>query len=489
MSNLYNLEPQPTAKVILNTTAGDLTLELFAKQTPLASRNFLQHCLDGYYNNTIFHRLVPGFIIQGGDPTGTGSGGISALNEGEPFQDEIHTRLKLNRRGLLGMANEGPDSNASQFFFTLDATPELQGKNTMFGRIEGDTIYNLMKMADAELNEGSERPMYPTKITGAEILVNPFEDMVARVKEAPRTRAEGGKKEVKKRKKPAGKNVLSFGGDEGEEDVAPVLKKVKANPKLVAVEPDEPEKAPKEKKEKKAPKLDDEPMPDIEVKVSKSSNSAPAKPEQLEEADEESSEDEEDIRQRRLDRTNAEIQALKASMKRTVDVKPKEKEKPKSALEAMIPETSTRGRKRGKATDEKGAFDLFASFKKRLEDLPEDEDTGTTSTKPAEASTNGHNAVEPTTAEDEEAALCDLHFIANCQSCKSWDQEANDTVDDDNGTSWMTKRLTFARDLLGKDLEWKKKMAEIEVIDPREKARELKEERKKGSKGEGKGRS
>src|ERR1700761_2831956 len=188
MASVYNLEPQPTAKVVLNTTSGDITLELFAKQTPLASRNFLQHCLDGYYNGTIFHRLVSNFIIQGGDPTGTGSGGISAINDGEPFQDEFHSRLKFNRRGLLGMANEGKDSNGSQFFLTLGATPELQGKNTLFGRVEGDTIYNLMKMAEAELveGEGSERPLYPTKVTGAELLVNPFEDMVVRVKEAPR---------------------------------------------------------------------------------------------------------------------------------------------------------------------------------------------------------------------------------------------------------------------------------------------------------------
>jgi peptidyl-prolyl cis-trans isomerase SDCCAG10 len=189
MASLYNLEPQPTAKVILQTTAGDIALELFGKQAPLATRNFLQHCLDGYYNNTIFHRLVPNFIIQGGDPTGTGSGGISALDNGEPFEDEFHSRLKFNRRGLLGMANEGKDSNGSQFFITLGSTPELQGKHTMFGRIEGETIYNLMKMAEVEMTEeeGSERPMYPTKVTGSEILVNPFEGMEARVREAPRT--------------------------------------------------------------------------------------------------------------------------------------------------------------------------------------------------------------------------------------------------------------------------------------------------------------
>ncbi|KAL8955598.1 MAG: hypothetical protein Q9193_006612, partial [Seirophora villosa] len=181
MSSLYNLEPQPTAKVLLETSSGDISLELFAKQTPLASRNFLQLCLDGYYNNTIFHRLVPGFVIQGGDPTATGEGG-EAIYDGGLFDDEFHSRLKFNRRGLLGMANTGrKNDNGSQFFITLGATPELEGRNTMFGRVVGDTIYNLMKMGEAELMaEGSERPLYPTKVTGAEILVNPFNDMVKR---------------------------------------------------------------------------------------------------------------------------------------------------------------------------------------------------------------------------------------------------------------------------------------------------------------------
>src|ERR1700712_3417476 len=131
MSSLYNLEPQPTASCILHTPSGDISLELWAQQIPLTCRNFLQHCLDGYYDNTIFHRLVPGFIIQGGDPTALGTGGVSAVNNGAPFQDEFHSRLKFNRRGLLGMANSGiPDDNTSQFFFTLASTPELQSKNT-----------------------------------------------------------------------------------------------------------------------------------------------------------------------------------------------------------------------------------------------------------------------------------------------------------------------------------------------------------------------
>lgn len=504
MASLYNLEPQPTAKVILQTTAGDIALELFGKQAPLATRNFLQHCLDGYYNNTIFHRLVPGFIIQGGDPTGTGSGGISALNNGEPFEDEFHSRLKFNRRGLLGMANEGKDSNGSQFFITLGSTPELQNKHTMFGRIEGDTVYNLMKMAEVEMTEeeGSERPMYPTKVTGSEILVNPFEGMEARVREAPRTISSDKRaKEVKKRKKPLGKNVLSFGGDEGEEDAAPVIKKAKANPKLVSTTVEAPEDLnntplpglaePKKKVEKR--RKSPSPVEDREALQPVAPKPAPVL---AEDEDEEDEQPQKSKSQSALERTNAEIAALKASMRRTVDTAPKEKEKPKSALEAMIPATSTRGRKRGKVTDERGALDLFNAFKQKLEDLPSThESAGTANGGNPETSANGGAPdPEPTSADadDEEAALCDLHFIANCQSCRAWDDDKPDgdaEADGDDDPGWMSHQLTFARDTLGKDLEWKKKMSEIEVIDPREKAREIEESSRKHGKGKGKSRS
>ncbi|TKA28863.1 hypothetical protein B0A50_03274 [Salinomyces thailandicus] len=529
MSALYNLEPQPTAKVVLNTTAGDILLEIFAKQTPLASRNFLQHCLDGYYNGNIFHRLVPGFIIQGGDPTGTGAGGESALDGGRPFEDEVHSRLKFNRRGLLGMANEGKDSNGSQFFLTLGDTPELQGKHTMFGRIEGDTIYNLMKMGEAELvEEGSERPLYPSKVTGSEILVNPFEDMVQRVKEAPRVRDEAGKSEsgVKKRKKPAGKNVLSFGGDEeGDEEVKPV-KKVKANPKLVSVDVEKPEElnnttmpsAPSVKERSKRKERAREPEEEVEQDVMEAPRAPPAPARKssynLPDEDEDDEDDRPKQSKRALDATNAEIAALKASMKRTaVDTAPKEREKPKTALEAMIPSTATRGRKRGKAADERGALDIFKNFKARLEDLPspaapaasEPAPITTSEHIPKDASsgaTNGNLASNTITTKtalpdpaDQDEDLCDLHFIANCQSCKSWDDEddgaANGAVegagDDDDGPGWMAHQLSFAKDTLGKDLEWKRKMAEIEVIDPREKARGILEERRRGKEGRGPG--
>ncbi len=119
--------------MILKTTVGEIEIELWSKECPLACRNFIQLCMEGYYNNTIFHRLIPEFIVQGGDPTGTGEGGESIY--GHPFKDEFHQRLRFSRRGLVAMANAGKDDNASQFFFTLGPCTELQKKHTIFGKV------------------------------------------------------------------------------------------------------------------------------------------------------------------------------------------------------------------------------------------------------------------------------------------------------------------------------------------------------------------
>uniref|UniRef100_A0A3Q3WG10 Peptidyl-prolyl cis-trans isomerase n=1 Tax=Mola mola TaxID=94237 RepID=A0A3Q3WG10_MOLML len=96
-------------------------------------KNFVQLCMEGYYDGTIFHRVVHDFIIQGGDPTGTGTGGESIY--GHPFKDEFHSRLRFNRRGLVAMANAGPHDNGSQFFFTLGRADELNNKHTIFGKV------------------------------------------------------------------------------------------------------------------------------------------------------------------------------------------------------------------------------------------------------------------------------------------------------------------------------------------------------------------
>uniref|UniRef100_A0AAR2L346 Spliceosome-associated protein CWC27 homolog n=1 Tax=Pygocentrus nattereri TaxID=42514 RepID=A0AAR2L346_PYGNA len=148
MSNIYIQEPPTNGKVLIKTTGGDIDVELWSKEAPKASRNFIQLCMEGYYNGTIFHRVVPEFIVQGGDPTGTGAGGESVY--GRPFKDEFHSRLRFNRRGLVAMANAGPHDNGSQFFFTLGRADELNNKHTIFGKVTGDTVYNMLRLAEVE---------------------------------------------------------------------------------------------------------------------------------------------------------------------------------------------------------------------------------------------------------------------------------------------------------------------------------------------------
>ena len=500
MSAVYNLEPPPTAKVLLTTTSGDLLLELFAKQTPLASRNFLQHCLDGYYNGTLFHRLVPGFIIQGGDPTNTGDGGESIYPSGAPFEDEFHSRLKYTRRGLLGMANDGTKgSNGSQFFLTLGETRELEGRNTLFGRIVGETIYNLMKMGEAELQAGagSERPVYPTKITGAEILVNPFEDMVMREVKAVADIVQS-RESKKKGKKKGGKALLSFGDEEGEEDTeVPVRKKEKFNTKLVR---DSDETA-----SKRAVKAVANPVERGAEKSTRRRQSRSITPPHRIEPNKEMQlplpKDEEPSRppssspepaqlgkvSSLLEKTNAQIADLKASMKRNVQMAPAADVRKKSALEQMIPETSMRGRKRKQNGDmpvDKETLDILNAFRTKLEQAPPEVEplkvhTGQGSDKPD--AVNGHHKEAKNNDDDDEAELCDLHFIADCQSCQSWYNERSNNADaqDDDNQGWMSHALSFEKDRLGKDLTWKKKNEEeLVVIDPREKAKDIREEQR-----------
>ncbi|KAF7900336.1 uncharacterized protein EAF01_007638 [Botrytis porri] len=509
MSSLYNLEPQPTASCILHTTSGDISLELWAQQIPLASRNFLQHCLDGYYDNTVFHRLVPGFILQGGDPTGTGSGGESIYDGGEfseengvwpmeerkgqnagprgvGFKDEFHSRIKYNRRGLLGMANEGKDTNGSQFFLTLGDTPELTGKNTLFGRVEGETIYNLARMGEAECGDG-ERPLYPTKITGVEVLVNPFKDMVRRERVAKIAVPEKKAPEKKKKRK-AGKQLLSF-GDDGEEVVEqPVVKKkAKFDTRIVmddgtADNEPEPESQTKSVSKKKAPKArsSESPQSSPEPEAKAPPKPLPNRAAKLERDISSSPEPQVQKVTSLLDRTNAQIAELKASMKRNVQTAA-EPAKKKSALEAMIPATSVRGRKRnanGKsnASNDQAALDILRAFREKLETAPPEKEVA----KPVSHDEAESKSEENGTADDEEAALCDLHFIANCQSCKSWEAKGEEEEDEDfNDKGWMSHALSFKEDKLGKDLSYRKKAEEeLVVIDPREKAKSLREEMK-----------
>lgn len=217
MSNIYIQEPPTNGKVLMKTTLGDIDIELWSKETPKACRNFVQLCMEGYYDETIFHRVVKGFIAQGGDPSGTGTGGESIY--GKPFKDEFHQRLKFNRRGLVAMANAGANDNGSQFFFTLDRADELQKKHTIFGKVTGNTIYNMVRFNDLDVLD-DERPASPPKIIKTEILSNPFDDVVPRETKRKKENKDGGSSGKIKSKSKATKNykLLSFGEEAEEEE-------------------------------------------------------------------------------------------------------------------------------------------------------------------------------------------------------------------------------------------------------------------------------
>lgn len=222
MSQVYTLEPPTQGKVILRTTLGDLDIELWPKEAPKAVRNFVQLCMEGYYDGTIFHRLIKDFMLQGGDPTGTGNGGESIY--GHPFKDEFHSRLKFNHRGVVACANQNKaDTNGSQFFVTLDRADHCNRQYTIFGKITGDTIYNLSRFNELEVDD-DDRPAHPPVLTRADVLWNPFDDLRPRVdrdaKEAEARGAEAAAAEAKRQSRKQGKNfaLMSFGEEAEEED-------------------------------------------------------------------------------------------------------------------------------------------------------------------------------------------------------------------------------------------------------------------------------
>ena len=135
---------------VINTNMGKIEVELFADKTPKTVENFVGLAEKGYYKGVIFHRVIKDFMIQGGDPTGTGRGGESLW--GKPFEDEIVPSLTFDKPGMLAMANAGPNTNGSQFFITVAPTTWLNGHHTIFGQvIDGmDVVYAISKVATSK---------------------------------------------------------------------------------------------------------------------------------------------------------------------------------------------------------------------------------------------------------------------------------------------------------------------------------------------------
>lgn len=144
----------------IETNRGTFEVKLFPEAAPKAVENFVKLSEKKYYDGTIFHRVIPGFMIQGGDPAGNGTGGSSIW--GKSFEDEYSPNLKFDKPGLLAMANRGPSTNGSQFFVTTGAANWLTGKHTIFGEVTSGM--DVVKKIENAPTKGQNRPDEPQKI-------------------------------------------------------------------------------------------------------------------------------------------------------------------------------------------------------------------------------------------------------------------------------------------------------------------------------------
>jgi peptidylprolyl isomerase len=149
--------------VVLETNQGKIEIKLMPEVAPKACENFIKLVEKGYYNGLIFHRVIKRFMIQGGDPTGTGMGGESIW--GKPFEDEVKPDVSFDRPGLVAMANAGPNTNGSQFFITTAKTPWLNLRHTIFGEVISG--YDVVGKIENTTTDESDKPVSPQKIIRA----------------------------------------------------------------------------------------------------------------------------------------------------------------------------------------------------------------------------------------------------------------------------------------------------------------------------------
>ena len=161
-----NLNAGQNPHVMLETTAGNIELELYPDIAPLAVENFITHIKDGYYNGVAFHRIIKNFMIQGGDPTESGRGGESIWKK--EFKDEFKN-LTFDKVGVLAMANRGRHTNGSQFFITTAPTPWLNGRHTIFGQATKSSMPTLAKLNNVKTDR-RDRPVTRQEIIKAYII-------------------------------------------------------------------------------------------------------------------------------------------------------------------------------------------------------------------------------------------------------------------------------------------------------------------------------
>nr|CAG8469685.1 5942_t:CDS:10 [Entrophospora candida] len=431
MSNIYIQEPHTNGKVILHTTSGDISIELFSKETPKTCRNFIQLSLEGYYDKTIFHRIVPGFIVQCGDPTGTGHG---------PFVDELHTRLRFVRRGLVAMANAGKNDNRSQFFITLDRTDELQNKHTIFGKVVDDTIFNVLKIGELEVDE-NERPLYPPQIISTEVVWNPFDDIIPRISVLQENLVQQPQVEAKKKKLKKNVALLSFGEETNDFESGnnPNLK-IKSIHDLVENDP----------------RLSKEPaVTDFDLKRIESDKKMRQNVKRIHESMKSDNSLEKSPQLSKKDAVRQEIEQVKDDIRKIDQQKKlenakesKKKDKKRSYIELQREQYLVSGKAHAtkkKKENQDLTLEKLKAFQDKLDSvLPSEE--------------NLKKKVE-------EVNLCLLHSVPDCLSCRDTFGEHKEEETDEG---WLSHLLVFEKDLKGKDLMQRRDDPDdYVVIDPR----------------------
>jgi len=183
--------------VSIVTNFGALNFILHCDLAPLACENFLTHCEKNYYDNVVFHRSIKNFMLQGGDPTGTGRGGESIW--GKDFIDEIKPELKHKGGGILSMANRGANTNGSQFFITYKSAPHLDGIHTIFGNITGGV--DILKQFERMPTDDDDRPIEKIVILQTVVYSNPFSEEELKKEEEEKKRKRNKRKEPRKSRK------------------------------------------------------------------------------------------------------------------------------------------------------------------------------------------------------------------------------------------------------------------------------------------------
>eukprot|EP00889_Picochlorum_renovo_P005236 jgi/Picre1/32266/NNA_007612.t1 len=184
---LQQLRPKQKGYARMHTSHGDINIELHCDIVPKACENFLALAQGHYYDGTKFHRLIPNFMIQGGDPTGTSKGGSSVF--GDCFEDEFDSRLVHDARGQLSMANSGPNTNGSQFFILFKSARHLDFRHTVFGRVVGG--FDVLTKMERIPTTDNDVPLDDIEILGFTVFVNPYTELLQQQKEKEEKREQG----------------------------------------------------------------------------------------------------------------------------------------------------------------------------------------------------------------------------------------------------------------------------------------------------------